>query len=102
MCSAVGVFTSGFTRGAENAQITTAPFFFVLLAGGVTVMRQAGDVNLLHLAVPGGSIAELTRLAWLQGEVPVRPALAATTVLLLWIVVPLVFAVRTFRWAPRA
>lgn len=101
MCSAVGVFTSGFTRGAENAQITTAPFLFVLLAGGVTVMRQAGEVSLLHLALPGGSIAELTRLAWLPGAVPVRPTLTATALLLLWIIVPLVFAVRTFRWAPR-
>jgi ABC-2 type transport system permease protein len=102
MCSTIGVLTSSVTRGAENAQITTAPFFFILLAGGVTVMRAAGDASLLQVAIPGGSLAELTRLAWLEDGIPLRSAAEATALLLVWIIGPALVAARSFRWEPRA
>lgn len=101
MCTAVGVLTSAWTRGAESAQITTAPFFFVLLMGTVLVMRAGEDATLIQRALPGGSVAELIRLAW-QTEPAKSGSLSLALVLLAaWVVVPLVVASRTFRWSPR-
>lgn len=102
MCAAAGVLTSGFTPGAESAQITTAPFFFALLMGGILVMREAGEAGLPLLLLPGGAVAEFLRLAWAESGVPAAEAATAAGVLLLWIVMPTALAARTFRWTPRS
>lgn len=101
MCSAVAVCTSAWTRGAEAAQITTAPFFFLSLMGAVTVMRKDGEAPFEQVALPGGSIAELTRAAWLPGQLDIAELVAPLLLLAAWVLVPAVVAVRTFRWAPR-
>lgn len=101
-CSTAGVLTSTVTQGAEHAQFTTAPFFFALLVGGLLVVRAGPDATLAQLALPGGAVAELVRLAWqpavsVGGEVtPMLGLLAA------WVAVPALLAARLFRWEPRA
>jgi ABC-2 type transport system permease protein len=101
MCSAVGVLTSVWTRGAESAQITTAPFFFLLLMGTVLAMRAGPDASPLQLVLPGGCVAELIRLAWTSDGGVASAGTAACAILAGWVVLPLLLAVRTFRWSPR-
>ncbi|RKT54045.1 ABC transporter permease [Saccharothrix australiensis] len=94
MCCAAGVATSGVTSTAELAQITTGPFFFVLVGGGLWALNST-DVR--ALLVPGGGMADLVAAAWGAGG---RPGLAALS-LLAWTAVGCALSFRVFRWDAR-
>ncbi|MBB5960236.1 ABC-2 type transport system permease protein [Saccharothrix tamanrassetensis] len=95
MSCAAGVATSGVTSTAELAQITTGPFFFALLGGGIWAM-SSDDIR--ALLVPGGGVADLVGAAW-GGEG--RPGWAALS-LLAWTAVGCVLSARLFRWDARS
>ncbi|CCH29923.1 ABC transporter permease [Actinosynnema sp. NPDC047251] len=94
MSAAAGVATSGITSTAELAQITTGPFFLALFAGGVWAANTSDP---RALAVPGGGVADLVRVAW-GGDG--RPELAALS-LLGWTALGCVASLRLFRWDAR-
>ncbi|XVV00146.1 ABC transporter permease [Actinosynnema sp. CA-248983] len=91
---AAGVATSGVTSTAELAQITTGPFFFGLLGGGVWAAVSPDSRALL---APGGGVAELVTGAW--GE-PVS-LVPATLSLLAWTAAGYLLSLRLFRWDAR-
>ncbi|MEU7528210.1 ABC transporter permease [Saccharothrix sp. NPDC042600] len=92
---AAGVATSGVTSTAELAQITTGPFFFGLLGGGIWAVASTDPRALL---APGGGVAELVTGAWGE-QVPVGQAALA---LLAWTALAAALSVRLFRWDARA
>lgn len=102
MCSTSGLLTSCFTQSAEQAQFTTAPFFLALLVGGMLVMRESGEATLAQLAIPGGAVAELIRLAWLPDVSLAADVAPMLGLIVFWIGVPALVAIRFFRWSPRA
>jgi ABC-2 type transport system permease protein len=98
MCCAIGVATSGITSTAELAQITTAPFFFVVMGGAFWAL-SAETVDFRMLVVPGGQIAELVKAAW--GGPTDHVAIAAAA-LIAWTAGGYALATRYFRWEPRS
>jgi ABC-2 type transport system permease protein len=98
MCAAAALATTRWTTSAEMAQVTTMPFFFGAIAGGIWVLTS-DDPGVLGLLAPGGALADLVREAWTGGgEFGVVPALGA---LVLWILVGAALAGSGFRWEPR-
>jgi ABC-2 type transport system permease protein len=93
---AAAVFTSGVTGTAELAQITTAPFFFALVAGGL--VGSGGAVDLPVFLVPGTGLGTLAAAAWGGPTDQVGPAALS---LALWTIAATALATRFFRWDPR-
>ncbi|XVS66856.1 ABC transporter permease [Actinosynnema sp. CA-299493] len=93
---AAGVATSGVTGTAELAQITTAPFFFALVIGGL--FGSNGVVELPVFLVPGTGLGSLVAAAWGGPTGQVGPAALSVV---LWTVAATALAVRFFRWDPR-
>jgi len=103
VCAALGAVTSGLTRTAESAQVTTMPFVFVsMILSGVAVPLEAfpdGARSFLEL-LPLSPAIELIRGAW-TGGMSAGEVLQAVGVGVAW-TVGAVFAVqRWFRWEPR-
>jgi ABC-2 type transport system permease protein len=93
---AAGVGTSGVTGTAELAQITTAPFFFALIVGGL--FGTNGGVEAPVFLVPGTGLGTLIGAAW--GGPTDQVGLAALSVAG-WTAVATALSVRFFRWDPR-
>lgn len=93
---AAGVCTSGVTNTAELAQITTAPFFFALVIGGL--MGSGGQVDVWVFLIPGSGLGTLTAAAWGGPTGQVGPAALSVV---LWAVAATGLAARFFRWDPR-
>ncbi|MCI2420662.1 ABC transporter permease [Saccharopolyspora sp. K220] len=98
LCVAAGAATSGRTSTAEQAQITTLPWFFVLI-GGAMWMSMSAEVTPIMLAVPGGAFADLVRRS-MSGE-DALGALPALGALLAWTVLLTILSRAWFRWEPR-
>ncbi|WP_367129715.1 ABC transporter permease [Saccharothrix sp. HUAS TT1] len=96
LACAAGVCTSGVTSTAELAQITTTPFFFALVIGGL--IGQGGALDPWVFLVPGSGLGVLVQAAWGGPAGQVGPAALS---LGLWIVAATGLAVRFFRWDPR-
>ncbi|MER7013268.1 ABC transporter permease [Saccharopolyspora sp. NPDC000359] len=99
MSLAAGAATSAWTKSSEQAQITTMPWFLVLIGGSVWVSVGGENTPLAYL-VPGGGVMDLVRLAMTGGGI--GHALPATGALLAWTVVLTILARTWFRWEPRA
>ncbi|KAA5836956.1 ABC transporter permease [Saccharopolyspora hirsuta] len=99
MSMAAGAATSAWTASSEQAQITTMPWFLVLIGGAVWV-SMSGEITPLTYLVPSGGVMDLVRVA-MTGE-SLLAALPATGALLAWTVVLTVLARTWFRWEPRA
>lgn len=93
---AAGVCTSGVTGTAELAQITTAPFFFALIIGGL--IGSNGAVDLPVFLVPGTGLGTLVGAAWGGPTDQIGPAALSVA---LWTVAATALAARFFRWDPR-
>ncbi|MCC8248928.1 ABC transporter permease [Saccharothrix luteola] len=93
---AAGVCTSGVTGTAELAQITTAPFFFALILGGL--FGSNGNLELPVFLVPGTGLGTLVGAAWGGPADQIGPAVLSVA---LWTVAATALAVRFFRWDPR-
>ncbi|WP_447007021.1 ABC transporter permease [Saccharothrix isguenensis] len=93
---AAGVCTSGLTGTAELAQITTAPFFFALIAGGL--MGTAGGQDAWVFLVPGSGLGTLTQAAWGGSTEHVLGAVLSVAA---WTAVATALSTRFFRWDPR-
>ncbi|ONI80515.1 hypothetical protein ALI22I_45295 [Saccharothrix sp. ALI-22-I] len=93
---AAGVATSGLTSTAELAQITTAPFFFALIVGGLMSLDGAPDIRVLLL--PGTGLGTLIQAAWGGPTTHIGPALISTAA---WIAAATALSTRFFRWDPR-
>lgn len=93
---AAGVFTSGVTGTAELAQITTAPFFFALVVGGL--VGSSGAVELPVFLVPGAGLGTLVAAGWGGPTDQIGPAALS---LALWTIAATALATRFFRWDPR-
>ncbi|QUH00103.1 ABC transporter permease [Saccharopolyspora erythraea] len=103
MCLVAGIATSGRTSTAEQAQITTLPFFFAMFGGAIWASVSAGG-TWAALLLPGAAVAELVRLSmtpqdWIAQVSAAGPALLA---LLGWVLLCGVAARSWFRWDPRA
>ncbi|MFT7838538.1 ABC transporter permease [Saccharothrix sp. BKS2] len=96
MTCAAGVATSGLTGTAELAQITTAPFFFAMVAGVLPALAPDPDQRLLLL--PGSGLGVLVREAW--GGAGGQVGLAALS-LAGWTAVGVALSLRFFRWDRR-
>ncbi|MGP4021183.1 ABC transporter permease [Saccharopolyspora sp. 5N708] len=98
LCVVAGTATSGRTSTAEQAQITTLPWFLVLLGGAVWVSMSA-EITPFMLAVPGGAFADLVHRSTTGTNL--LGALPALAVLLAWIAVLTILSRTWFRWDPR-
>ncbi|MDA3648022.1 ABC transporter permease [Saccharopolyspora indica] len=98
MSLVAGAATSGFTASSEQAQITTMPWFLVLVGGSVWV-SMSGEITPLTYLVPSGGVMDLVGLAMTGGDVP--SALPATGALLAWTALLAILARTWFRWEPR-
>lgn len=98
LCAAFALATTRVTATAEMAQVTTMPFFFAALAGAFWILtKPVGEATTLMLINPGGAIVQLVRSGWDGGG----DALIAIAALVVWIVLAIDVARRTFRWEPR-
>ncbi|WP_158843615.1 ABC transporter permease [Saccharothrix deserti] len=93
---AAGVCTSGLTGTAELAQITTAPFFFAMVVGGLISTDGVPDVRVLLL--PGSGLGTLIQAAWGGPTERIGLAMLSTAA---WIAAATALSVRFFRWDPR-
>lgn len=92
--------TSGVTRTADQAQITTIPFFGLVVGAAAWVSLNAGRSPIwLVLGVPGVAPLEVVAGAW-TGHLGQHPLLllAGTT---LWLAIGAVAARGLFRWHER-
>ncbi|GLZ40265.1 ABC transporter permease [Actinokineospora sp. NBRC 105648] len=93
--AAAGLLTTAFTGSAEAAQITTAPFFFATLAGGIWVFTtDPAAVERWQLFAPGAAVADLVRGS-------TQPLWWPVLALLAWAVAGWVLGIRNLRWDPR-
>lgn len=96
----LAVATATITSAAELAQLTTAPVALAFCGGGLWVAATApGDVTWAMLALPGGSVTQLTRLGWHDAAPGGLTAAVAALLLVAAVGTPL--AVRALRWDPR-
>lgn len=96
MSLVAGAATSGWTASSEQAQITTMPWFVVLIGGAVWVSMSDTP---FALVVPSGGVVDLVRVAMTGAELV--DALPAAGALLAWTAVLAVLARAWFRWEPR-
>ncbi|MHA7190018.1 hypothetical protein ACX80N_06955 [Arthrobacter sp. MDT2-16] len=99
LCATAGMLTSVFTPSAAAAQITTLPFFFVVIG---TFFWTAFDdgFEMLSRLTPGGALQNLLMAGWGAGALDASVA-GAAVVILAWIVLPYLVAARRFRWEKR-
>lgn len=100
MCAGAALLTSAFTKSAEQAQVTTLPFLFILIGGGVWAVTPFNEnLEWLKRIVPGGAPGELIANSWWGTTwADMLPALGA---LVAWAVVMIVAGLAMFRWEPR-
>jgi ABC-2 type transport system permease protein len=98
LCVVAGAATSGRTSTAEQAQITTLPWFFLLI-GGVLLGAMRIDAAPFALALPGGGFADLVQRAISGADV--LGGLPAAGAQLAWIAGLALLARAWFRWEPR-
>ncbi|GAA4934839.1 ABC transporter permease [Actinoplanes utahensis] len=93
----LAALTAAFTSAPELAQLTTTPIGVAFLGGAMWVMRTPPDeVTWSMLALPGGAVTQLARMAW---QVPGATGLVpAATSLVITAVLAVVVAVRVFVW----
>lgn len=100
MFAGLALATAGVTTSPEHAQITTLPLFIGTLGVAVWVLFTGlSELGAVKLALPGGALAELVRLAWEGGDLSTAPLLVGLT--LAWAVVAAIAARVMFRWEPR-
>lgn len=99
MALAAGAATSGWTGSSEQAQITTMPWFLVLIGGSVWV-SMSGEITPLTYLVPSGGVMDLVSRA-MTGE-DVLGAFPAVGALLAWTAVLAALSRIWFRWEPRS
>ncbi len=96
----LAVLTAAFTSTPESAQLTTGPIGLAFCGGGLWVVSTPpGEVTGAMLALPGGSIAHLTRIGWGEPDMTGQGGAVVALVLIAVVVTPL--AVRAFTWDPR-
>ena len=94
---AMGLGTASVTTNASAAQMTTVPYFLLII--GSVIATPLVEHRLMDLT-PGGAVVTFARLAF---EVPTPgSALTAALGLVLWTVIGIELARRFFRWEPRA
>ncbi|PPK66690.1 ABC transporter permease [Actinokineospora auranticolor] len=94
--AAVGLLTASVTATPEAAQITTAPFFFAALGGGIWVLAtDPAKVKEYMLLLPGGAVADLVRGPALGLWLPELS-------LVVWTAVAWTYGVRKTRWDRRS
>ncbi|RLV57467.1 hypothetical protein D9V41_02215 [Aeromicrobium phragmitis] len=94
---AAAVGTAAITPNATAAQMSTVPFFFLVI--GTLFASPFVDSRFMDLT-PGGALVTLARLAY---EMPTPgTAVSATAGLVLWTAIGWEIAKRYFRWEPRA
>jgi len=93
----LAALTAAFTSAPELAQLTTTPIGLAFLGGAFWVAWiPPAEVTALMLALPGGAVTQLTRIAW---HVPGATGLVPAAVLLgLSAVGAVVAALRVFSW----
>lgn len=105
MAAALGMATTGGVGSAQQADMATMPFFFLLIATGVWAGTSGDDgPHIGQLLLPGGAVVDLTRLAYdaevgLGGQL--AGALPGIAVLLGWTAFGALAVRRLFRWEPR-
>lgn len=99
MSLGAAVATSGFTPTAESAQLTTLPFFFIVV-GGAVAGTAVPDAHDLFLLVPGWACGTLIDAAW-SGVVDWSVLSLALAAQAAWTALAWAAARRLFRWEPR-
>ena len=95
----LAIASTGFTRTAESAQITTLPFIAAVVGSFFWTAFDDGFAFASRLT-PGGALQNLLMTGW--GVEPVGASTAgAAVVLLAWTVLPYQVAARRFRWEKR-
>ncbi|MBK1786302.1 ABC transporter permease [Prauserella cavernicola] len=101
----LGMAVTGITSSSEQAQTVATPVVFALLGSGFWAgMSLTEGLSTLQLALPGGAVAELLRLAYSETSTftgQLAEGLPALGVLAAWTVLALSAARRLFRWEPR-
>lgn len=114
LCSALALVTSGFTRNAEAAQMTSMPVF-ILAMGGLGALRPVfGDSIVADILsyTPFAAISDLVQIGWagatftqsLAGETAVdfagvfQEMLSPLAILAAWAIVSVWAARRYMRW----
>lgn len=93
---AAAVGTAAITPNPTAAQMSTVPFFFLVI--GTLIASPFVDNRFMDLT-PGGALVTLARLTY---EMPTPgSALTATAGLVLWTALGVEIAKRYFRWEPR-
>lgn len=100
MCAGVAMATSAVTASAEQAQVTSVPFLFAIIAGGIWVSTTGlEELAWIKRLVPGGAVSEVVSGAWTgMSWTEATPGLLA---LALWATAGSVIGMRFFRWEPR-
>ncbi|MFD1859522.1 ABC transporter permease [Aeromicrobium camelliae] len=94
---AAAVGTAAITPNPTAAQMSTVPFFFLVI--GTLFASPFADNRFMDLT-PGGALVTLARLAY---EMPTPgAALSAIAGLVVWTAIGWEIAKRYFRWEPRA
>lgn len=96
----LAALTAAFTSAPELAQLTTTPVAVAFLGGAMWVVQTPPDeVTWAMLALPGGAVTQLARIAW---QVPDAIGLVPAVIsLVISAVVAVVVAARVFVWDPR-
>ena len=100
MCAGVAMATSAVTVSAEQAQVTSLPFLFAIIAGRIWVSTTGlEDFAWVKRLAPGGAVSEVVSGAWAgMSWTDATPGLLALTV---WAVAGTAIGLRFFRWEPR-
>ncbi|MDN3242642.1 ABC transporter permease [Glycomyces tritici] len=100
---ALGFLTASFTKSPEAAQITVIPATLVFMVGLFLGLAPIEGVrSVLAAAVPGASVAELTRLAWDGSPNGYAAAVEPLVLSAVVAVAASLVAAKLFRWQPRA
>lgn len=99
LCATAGMLTSVYTPSAAAAQITTLPFFAVVVGTFFWTGFDDGFEAFSRLT-PGGALQNLLMAGW--GVEPLDASVGvAGVVLVAWIVLPYCLAAKRFRWEKR-
>jgi ABC-2 type transport system permease protein len=98
---ALALATAGLTASPEQAQVTTLPVSFLLVAVASWVgITGTDDLARLKRLLPGGSATELVVGAW-DGGLSLADSLPLLATTMGWVLVAVALASRLFRWEPR-
>ncbi|TKV27445.1 hypothetical protein FDK12_12155 [Arthrobacter sp. NamB2] len=99
LCATAGMLTSIYTPSAAAAQITTLPFFAVVVGSFFWTGFDDG-LEVISRLTPGGALQNLLMAGWGAEPLDVSVAVAAV-VLVAWVLLPYRIAARRFRWEKR-